>query len=197
MKRLLLAALTLGTSLAHGQTLTFSLETSTNDGRSVIPKLTWSTTPAATSCSAEGASDWSGAKPASGEATLAALGSSHTFSLVCQWPGVSIVALAWTPPATNTDGSEITNLAGYRIQYGTAAAALDQSMYLQDPQARTWSSPALAPGNWYFGVRAVNTLGLESELSNIVSKTLTAGTEQSRVLELAIRFPGAPVLSVE
>ncbi len=197
MKKLLIAALLLGASIANGQALTFTLETSTTDGRTVIPKLTWSTTPAAASCSASGASDWTGSKAASGTATLAATNATRTYTLACQWPGVSLVALAWSAPSTNTDGTPVTNLAGFRIQYGSSASALDQSVYLQDPAARTWTSPALAPGNWYFGVRAVNALGLESALSNVASKTLTAGASQSPALGLAVRFPNAPVLTVE
>jgi len=33
----------------------------------------------------------------------------------------------WTPPTTNSDGSTLTNLAGYRIHYGTASNSLTQS----------------------------------------------------------------------
>ncbi len=32
--------------------------------------------------------------------------------------------ISWTPPTTNTDGTALTNLAGYRIAYGTSATSL-------------------------------------------------------------------------
>lgn len=180
-------------ALSNAQTINMTLATTSADGRSVVPRLTWSVTPAPTSCTASGASDWTGSKPASGDVTLAAVTTSRTFSLVCNWAGVTRATLAWTAPTTNTDGSAYTNPNGYRIRYGTAADALNTSVYVTEP-ARTWESPNLAPGPWFFGVNAVNTLGLEGGLSNIVSKTATAGASQTRALELAIKFPGAPVL---
>jgi hypothetical protein len=81
------------------------------------------------------------------------------------------------------------------VQYGRAADALFESVYVQDPARVSWSSPNLASGVWFFGVRAFTTLGLESPLSTVVSATASAGTSQTRALELAIRFPAAPVLA--
>jgi hypothetical protein len=184
---------------AHAQAppvLTFALETSTTaDKQSILPKLTWSTTPAATSCAASGATDWTGAKSPAGSITLAAVTASRAYALVCNWPGVTFAVVNWLPPTTNTDGSALTDLAGFRVQYGTAnnEAALSTSVYLQNPALTTWTSPALAPGSWYFGVRAFNALGLESQLSNIVSKATTAGATDQRTLTLGIKFPSAPV----
>lgn len=181
---------------AHAQTspvLTFTLETTTNNGQSVTPRLTWSTTPAATSCAASGATDWTGSKAASGTVALAAVTASKTYGIACNWPGISKVALAWVAPTTNTDGSPLTDLSGYRIQYGTSASDLATSVY-QQTLATTWTSPDLTPGTWHFAVRAFNTMGLESALSNVASKNTTAGTSQNRALELTIRFPNPPVL---
>lgn len=196
MKRLLLTALFLAAiaSPAYSQTpqLTFTLETTTNNGQSVTPRLTWSTTPAAASCTAAGATDWTGTKAVSGTVLLAAVTSSKTFGIVCNWPGVNKAALAWIAPTTNTDGSALTDLSGYRIQYGTSAADLSTSAY-QQTLATSWTSPDLAPGIWFFGVRAFNTLGLESPLSNIVSKSTTTGAAITGVpLQLTIKFPSPP-----
>jgi hypothetical protein len=183
---------------AQTPTLTFTLETSSADGKSVTPKLTWTTSPAAIGCTASGAADWTGATSGpNGTKTLAAVTSSKTFGIMCSWPGVTKAALAWTAPTTNTDGSVYDNPGGYRIQYGntgSSEAQLTTSVYVNDPAARTWTSPDLAAGTWYFGVKAVNALGLESALSNVASKSTSAATNQSRTLELTIRFPNAPVL---
>ncbi len=200
MKRyLLLAALALTSSISLAQAapaLTFSLQTSTSDGKTVVPKLTWSTTPAATSCTASGATDWTGTKAAAGTVTLAAVSATRTFSLVCNWPGVTVAAVSWVAPTQNVDDSPLTDLAGFRIMYGQTAteAGLDQSVYLQSPTATTWTSPALAAGQWYFGVKAFNSLGLEGPLSNIAGKTMTAAAQDQRSLALTIRFPKAPIL---
>lgn len=181
---------------AHAQTptLTFTLETSSPDGKSVVPRLTWQTTPAAQGCTASGATDWTGAKAASGTALLAAVTTSRTFGIACSWPGVTKAALTWVAPTQNTDGSAYTNPGGYRIVYGPACNNLPQSVYINDPAARTWTSPDLAPATWWFAVIAFNTLGLESEPSDCKSKVLTAAQNQNRALELTIRFPNAPAL---
>lgn len=175
--------------------ITFTLETTTGaDKRSVIPKLTWSTTPAAPSCTASGASNWTGAKASSGTLTLPAVSASVTYTLVCDWPGVTKAALTWTAPTQNTDGSALTNLAGFRPLWGPSCADLPNSVYINDPAARSWQSPDLAPGTWSFAVIAFNTLGLESEPSECKSKTMTAAQSQTRGLELAIKIPKPPVL---
>lgn len=179
---------------ANAQTLDFTLKTSSTDGKTVTPTLTWSTTPAATTCTASGATDWTGSKAAAGTATLAAVNASRTYAIVCNWPGVTKAALAFDTPTTNSDGSALTNLAGFRIQYGNKSASevdLTTSEYLNDPKATGWTSPALTAGTWYFGVKAFNTLGLEGAISNIVSKAITADASQQRALELAIKFPAA------
>lgn len=179
---------------AQSQTLDFTLKTSSSDGKTVTPTLTWSTTPAATTCTASGASDWTGTKAASGTATLAAVNATRAYLLVCQWPGVTKAALTWDTPTTNTDGSQLTNLGGFRVQYGNKTAAetdLTTSDYVNDPTAKGWTSPALTVGTWFFGVKAFNTLGLEGPLSNVLSKVMTADATQQRGLNLGITFPAA------
>ena len=62
--------------------------------------------------------------------------------------------LSWTPPTQNTDGSTITNLAGFRIQYGTSASALTQTIEVSNPGVATYVVTGLSSGTWYFAVRA-------------------------------------------
>lgn len=178
--------------LAQVPNMTLALETTTGaDKRSVIPRLTWTTTPAATSCTAGGG--WSGSKSAGGTQLLAAVSVTTSYSLTCNWPGVTRAIVAWTAPTTNTDGSPLTNLQGYRVMYGrtNTEAGLDTSVYTEN-LLTTWTSPDLAPGQWYFGVKAYNSLGLESALSNVAGKNTTAAASETRNLELAIKVPSAP-----
>ena len=79
-------------------------------------------------------------------------------------------ALRWTPPTQNTDGSALTNLAGYRISYGTSPTALVQTIQVANPGATAYTVSGLAPGTHYFAVRAVAASGTESSNSNVVSK---------------------------
>ena len=85
-------------------------------------------------------------------------------------PGVA--TLSWTPPTTNTDGSALTNLAGYRIYYGTSSNALTQVVQVGNASVNRYVLDGLARGTWYFAVRAYNTAGVESANSNIVSKSV-------------------------
>jgi hypothetical protein len=78
--------------------------------------------------------------------------------------------LTWTPPTTNTDGSTLTTLAGYRIAYGTSAAHLTQTIQLANAGVSSYVVENLAPGAYYFAVRAYTSSGAESANSNVVSK---------------------------
>jgi hypothetical protein len=80
--------------------------------------------------------------------------------------------LSWTAPTANTDGSSLTNLAGYRISYGTSASALSQTIQVANPSVTNYTIDNLAPGTYYFAVRAYTSAGTESANSNVTSKTI-------------------------
>ena len=80
--------------------------------------------------------------------------------------------LSWTPPTTHTDGSTLTTLAGFRIAYGTSAAHLTQTIQLGNAGVSSYVVENLAPGTYYFAVRAYTSAGAESANSNVVMKTV-------------------------
>ncbi|HWK74499.1 MAG TPA: putative Ig domain-containing protein [Povalibacter sp.] len=80
--------------------------------------------------------------------------------------------LSWAPPTSNTDGSTLTNLAGYRIIYGTSASALTRSVQIANPSVSTYVVEGLEPATYYFAVRAYTTSGAESVNSNVASRTI-------------------------
>lgn len=81
--------------------------------------------------------------------------------------------LNWTVPTQNTDGSALTNLAGYRIYYGTSASAMNQVVDIPTTGLTTYQITGLGSGTWYFAVRAYNSTGTESDLSNVASKVIS------------------------
>lgn len=81
-------------------------------------------------------------------------------------------SLSWTPPTQNTDGSSLTNLAGYRISYGQTATTLAQTIQVANPGQTSYTVTNLAPGNWYFAVRAYTSVGTESANSNVSGKVV-------------------------
>jgi hypothetical protein len=88
-------------------------------------------------------------------------------------PTVGAATLSWAAPDQNTDGSALTNLAGYRIYYGTSANALDQVIDIKSVGLTAYVIDNLTAGTYYFSIRAYNSVGMESALSNIVSDTIS------------------------
>lgn len=86
--------------------------------------------------------------------------------------GSGSATLIWQAPATNTDGTPLNNLAGYDIYYGTDRNHLDQTIDVSTPAETTYRVGGLTPGTYYFAVTSYTTDGVESALSEIVSKTL-------------------------
>ena len=80
--------------------------------------------------------------------------------------------LSWTAPTENTDGSSLSNLAGYRIRYGTSSSSLTQTIAISNVSVTTYVVEDLAPATWYFAVTAVNSAGTESAYSNVANKRI-------------------------
>jgi hypothetical protein len=81
--------------------------------------------------------------------------------------------LDWVPPLTTTDGATLTNLAGYRIYYGTDVAKLTQRIEVDNPGVVTYVIEGLAPATYYFAVTAVDANGAESARSNAGRKDIS------------------------
>jgi fibronectin type 3 domain-containing protein len=85
--------------------------------------------------------------------------------------GATSASLSWTAPQGNTDGTNLTDLSSYHIYYGTAANQLN-SMIEVSNTTTSYVISNLAAGTWYFAITAVNSIGVESDLSNTASKTI-------------------------
>ncbi len=94
------------------------------------------------------------------------------FSIAVTQVSTGSAALSWMPPTENTDGSALTNLSGYKIYYGTSAGALNQTITVNNAGLVNYVVENLSPATWYFAVKAVAN-GVESDLSNVASKTIS------------------------
>jgi len=92
------------------------------------------------------------------------------FSIWVAEPGT--VTLSWQAPSQNTDGTALTDLAGYTINYGTNASALDASVTIDSPTTTTYTLQNLSSGVWYFAVGAYTSGGAQSDLSGVGSTTV-------------------------
>jgi len=94
------------------------------------------------------------------------------FAVTVQAVATGSAMLSWTPPTQNTDGSPLTNLAGYKIYWGTQQGTYPNSTTLNNPGLATYVVEGLAPGTYFFVATAVNAVGVESSFSGVASKTI-------------------------
>ncbi len=100
------------------------------------------------------------------------------------------ITLSWNAPVTNTDGTPLNNLAGYKIYYGTASHSYSQN--INAGNVTTYTVTNLTDGiTYYFAVTAYDTANNESGYSNEVSKTLSAQSAQQYTLNVNRAGTGA------
>lgn len=92
---------------------------------------------------------------------------------------VGSVMLSWTAPTTNTNGSAITDLAGYQIAYGTSASRLTHSIKVNGTGLTNYLVDNLTPGTWYFSISAYNGSGILSPPTAVVSASVATRTDWS------------------
>jgi hypothetical protein len=97
----------------------------------------------------------------------AALSGTATTTPALTAPGST--TLSWQPPALNLDGTQLTNLAGFKVYWGTTQGTYPYSARVS---TATHTVTGLGAGTWYFVVTALNTDGIESRYSNVWSKVV-------------------------
>jgi hypothetical protein len=168
-----------GTSAAIGQAYIFTPAASDPDGNTLVFSVTnlpaWATfsstngritgTPAAGNVGA-----YSNITITVNDGRVSASLAPFTLNVTGQSSGTAVVS--WTPPTQNTDGSTITNLDGFYVEYGRTADVLDQRIDVTNPGLSTYTVSNLGAGTWFFAVSAYTTSGVTSGISNVASKTI-------------------------
>jgi hypothetical protein len=93
-----------------------------------------------------------------------------TIEVIAQATGQA--TLSWTPPTENSDGTALTDLAGYKVHYGISANKLDRTETINGTSVTTATIDQLTRGTWHFAMTSFNKNGVESEPSETVSKTV-------------------------
>lgn len=83
------------------------------------------------------------------------------------------VSLSWIAPTQNEDGTPLTDLAGYKIYWGTEIGTYPNVIDVPDPTATSYEVTDLDPGTYYFVATALNEAGVESRYSGVATKTIT------------------------
>jgi hypothetical protein len=76
------------------------------------------------------------------------------------------VTLSWVAPSENTDGSPLTDLAGYRIYYGVDPQNFSDVVEITNASLTSYVVDNLTPDTWYFAATALNSGGVESTRSS-------------------------------
>jgi hypothetical protein len=96
------------------------------------------------------------------------------FSINVAAPPVSGSAqLSWVPPTTNTNGTALTDLQGFIINYGSSPSDLSQTVDIDSASTTDYTVQGLGAGTWYFTVTAYTTSGTQSAPSDVASKTIS------------------------
>lgn len=94
--------------------------------------------------------------------------------------------VSWVPPTARTDETPLPpeEIDGYRVYWGETEATVTENSV--GTTETTYTVTGLAPGTWYFAVRAIDTNGLVSDLSTIATKTIlsTAPPQPPRNIEI-------------
>ena len=82
------------------------------------------------------------------------------------------ITLSWAAPTENTDGTPVTNLAGYHVHYGTSPGELTKTITVASATSTTCIITGLTEGTYYFAVVAYTEAGTNSGESNLASQTI-------------------------
>ena len=94
------------------------------------------------------------------------------FSITVNAISLGSVTLTWTAPTQNEDGSALTDLAGYKLYWGTTPGVYPNSVTLDNPSLTTYVVDNLVPGTYEFVATSFNEAGVESRYSGAATKVV-------------------------
>jgi hypothetical protein len=107
------------------------------------------------------------------KASLAAFSITVTATPATPTPTTGTATVSWVAPTQNSNGTALTNLAGYNVYYGTDSASLSQKAEVSNAGATDYAVSGLTSGTWYFAVTSYTSDGVESARSPLSSKTIS------------------------
>ena len=87
--------------------------------------------------------------------------------------GPNAATLHWEMPTENTNGTPLSDLQGYTIIYGSSPEAMNKWVTISDIGTTSYVVSDLESGTWYFAILSYTASGVNSALSNVVSKTIS------------------------
>jgi hypothetical protein len=94
------------------------------------------------------------------------------FSITVGEIALGSTTLSWNPPTQNSDGTVLSDLAGYRIYYGRDVNSLGRTVDLNNPGLTRYVIENLSSDVWYFTMSSFNSDGVESGRSAVIRKSI-------------------------
>ena len=86
--------------------------------------------------------------------------------------GNGSATLSWSVPTERTDGTPLTNLAGYNLYYGQTSGDYANKIEVNNAGVTSYMVDNLSTGSWFFVITAFDSDGHESNPSNERQKNL-------------------------
>jgi len=168
------------TALASGKNFAFALTSVQGEATFGEPAAATVAVEASAASGSSGTTSASTGSSSSSGGTSASTGSSSSSGGTSAGTGSSSsgggtnssVTLAWSAPTENSNGTALTNLAGYNIYYGSSTSAMTNKISVKTVGVTDYVITELASGSWYFTLTSVNSQGAESVASNTVAVSL-------------------------
>jgi len=94
------------------------------------------------------------------------------FAVAVTESALGSVTLSWVAPTQNSDGSALTDLAGYKIYYRKGSGSYIEAAWLDNAGITTYVVEQLSPATYAFAATALNSAGVESSFSGEVTRTV-------------------------
>jgi hypothetical protein len=94
------------------------------------------------------------------------------YSITVTQVALGSTTLSWIAPTQNDDGSDLADLRGFNIYYGTQQGNYQSSIRIDNAGLTTYMVENLTPDTYYFVSTAFNSNDVESAFSNEVVKVV-------------------------
>lgn len=96
----------------------------------------------------------------------------RAFSITVTQTAPGSMSLSWSAPSENSDGTALTDLAGYKLYYGVSQGDYPNQILIDNPSVSSYLIENLLPDTYYVVATSFNTAGAESNFSNVAVRTV-------------------------
>jgi hypothetical protein len=94
------------------------------------------------------------------------------FTITVDAIALGSATLSWTAPTQNTDGSGLSDLAGFNIYWGTVVGSYPNKITINNASISTYVVENLVPGTYRFVATSFAESGIESDYSGVAVKSV-------------------------